>query len=556
MYKEEINRINEHYQKRIGKLGQYITFEDLNALDLHPAILRYISAEIDYLIYEDREKLLHNSAFNYSSEKIKYFFSLIAAEIRKEKRFSAEYISKLILHGVSFNIHHLVKPNWALTKFIFENEEKKPVKEIEQILSYIYHYPYSSRVIISYLKKKNFAVISITDFKNLLLRIDSLAIEDFRTNIIETAIKSMNDFFNIGLPESKGVHIKALKLFFEEKNLTDDLNLLNSNYPDENQWAPSNNLLKLYGLEIDLQEEISKEEAELRASMEAIKKGIIGSEKEIAPENDLDYEEFIEKEIEHEIEEKFDEIEKTEVVETEKDISEETTDGETIDSVSTEKTDDTPLAAVEDELSIEKTNDENPEIDEEPEIKASPEIEKETESNESIEEETQQDRIEEDIEELIISDEEEIQFVEEESFLENEENSSEEEFTEELFPPEEVLGNNADEVDFIEDETEIDTSSETVDDENIHRKYETTDDEKKIDVAKLIENKNMSKLIESVFDYDMQEFTSVVEELSSCKSLDEANTKLERIFERYKIDPNSKEGNTFKEVLSDYFKEG
>ncbi len=649
MYKEEINRINDYYQNKIGKLGQYVAFEELSELDFHPAIIRYISAEIDFLIFEDREKLLHNSAFDYSSDKINYYFSLIASEIRKNKRFSSEYISKLILHAVSFNAHHLVKPNWAMRKFVFENEEKKSLKEVEQIFNYVYHYAYANRVIISYLKKKNFANVSISDFENLQNRIDSLAVSDFKSNLIETAVRSMESFFNIGLESSRGVQIKALLTFMEEKNLKDESYLLKDNYEDELSFHSAREILKLYDIESDFIEEMDspsdeakkfmkEKEKEIRETMDKLTHGFSVSGAHTEAVESPEVVNFVEDEMDHEIEEKFEEIESSEeeISASEEDVPseiEQSVSGEDIstgsDESATEEDADSEIepAFAEEEFSSEAEEtimeeetpaeadlteeeinlDERFEVEDsaEEEITDTGEVDTEDSSkfNETVSGESENNEIVEDVtpdefEEISGSStddvpEEEISFQEENSeIIETETDDEANENIEEFVIPEK------EEIEFIEDTEEITDVGETSDtmetedvdltvenkpgkfkeekdpelfadenedellltadefvDENVLNKFEKTDeDEKKsIDVSKLIENKNMSKIIESIFDYDMNEFTSVIENLSDSENEEEANKKLDSVFERYHIKPDSKEGETFKNIIKDYF---
>ena len=93
MFENEIKRIYSHNLNKVKNLGSYINFEQLISANLHPAILQYISAEIDYRIFEDRQKILKDSVFDYSSEKIRHHFSQINKELKKNKRFSQQYIN-------------------------------------------------------------------------------------------------------------------------------------------------------------------------------------------------------------------------------------------------------------------------------------------------------------------------------------------------------------------------------------------------------------------------------------------------------------------------------
>jgi len=70
MFEKEIQFISDFTLNKVKKLGSFFTFEKLFSANIHPAIVQYISAELDYLIYEDRKRLLNNSVFDYSGGEI------------------------------------------------------------------------------------------------------------------------------------------------------------------------------------------------------------------------------------------------------------------------------------------------------------------------------------------------------------------------------------------------------------------------------------------------------------------------------------------------------
>ena len=226
MFENEIKRIYSSNLSKVKPLGNYINFEQLITANLHPAILQYISAEIDYLIFEDRQKLLRDSAFDYSSEKIRDHFAQINKELKKNKRFTQQYVGKLILHAVSFNVNYLARPKWALLKFIYNNVEEKPSDEIKQVLNYIHYYAYLRKILILYIDKKNINLLNKNEFKDLLTKVDESGIESNQAAIIDKALESMSEFFNIGTSNKSLIPLPAVKLFFQEKNLLPQLNNL------------------------------------------------------------------------------------------------------------------------------------------------------------------------------------------------------------------------------------------------------------------------------------------------------------------------------------------
>ncbi len=264
MFEEEIKIIADYYSSKTKTLGHYFNYLQLLSLDLNPALLHYISAEIDYLIYEDRKKLLKDSVFDYSGEKISYYFSQIADEIKKSKRFSSDFISKLIFHAVTFNTHFVARPNWTLSKFIFGNGENKTPGEIVQLLNYVYYYPFLPRVIKSFFSKKKLLSVSVGEFESLLKRIDEITIQENGEKFLIQAIDSSESIFNLPGKDEPTIPVKAIKLFTKEKNLNYYYDLIVRAFPDEKVFVPKVELLTALGFKKEEKEEdeLEKEAAE------------------------------------------------------------------------------------------------------------------------------------------------------------------------------------------------------------------------------------------------------------------------------------------------------
>jgi len=235
MFEREIKFIYDFNLNKVKRLGPYFTFEQLSSTDIHPAILNYISAEIDFLVFEDRQKLLKNSVFDYSGEKISYSFIQITEELKKTKRFSLEYIAKLILHASSFTINYLIRPKWTLSKFVFDESNHKSTNEIKQILNYIFYYKYLVKIITSYINTKKILSMNVEEFEALLNKADKLGVESYLPNIMSTSLKSMAEFFNIGEVKKFNIPLMAVELFLEEKELFKHLDILTKTFgQDEN----------------------------------------------------------------------------------------------------------------------------------------------------------------------------------------------------------------------------------------------------------------------------------------------------------------------------------
>ncbi len=76
-----------------------------------------------------------------------------------------------------------------------------------------------------------------------------------------------------------------------------------------------------------------------------------------------------------------------------------------------------------------------------------------------------------------------------------------------------------------------------------------------IDLFELFKNKNVSRIVTSIFDNDIDDFASAVEILNKCKNYKDASVKLEKILVVRKADPTSKEAVLFREMISEYFRQ-
>ncbi len=233
MFEKEIKFISDFSLNKIKKLGSFFTFEKLLNSNIHPAILQYINSELDYLIYQDRNKLLQKSVFDYSGSEISKYFNLIGNEIKKNKKVSYEDIKKLLIQAVSFNINFTVRPKWSLIKLVYEGSEVKSVEEIKMILNYLYYYDYIKNVFGQYLEKKKIFSLSQVEFEVILNKIDKAVLSSQSDDIIDNVLFSIGDFHNIGGINKTKISLNSFELFLKEKNLIDQLLKLRKSFPSD-----------------------------------------------------------------------------------------------------------------------------------------------------------------------------------------------------------------------------------------------------------------------------------------------------------------------------------
>jgi len=219
MFEKEIKFISDFCLNKISKAGSFLTFEKLKGIEIHPAILKYISAEMDFQIYKDRQILLQKSAFDYSGAEISKYFRMIALEIKKSKRISENEITELISQAVTFNFNYITKPNETLLDFIFNESESKTPEEITFILDYPYYYNYLRQILSTYMDKKQLLTLEKKELEFLLNKIDAELFSAKINEFVDNALDAMGDFFNVGAVLRTQIPPQAIELYLEEKKL-------------------------------------------------------------------------------------------------------------------------------------------------------------------------------------------------------------------------------------------------------------------------------------------------------------------------------------------------
>lgn len=233
MFEKEIKFIGDFCFNQVRSLGNSFTLDKVISTGMHPAVVQYISAELEYMIYSDRQKLLQQSYFDYTGKEISDHFQKISGEIKKHKKISIDDSKKLIFQAVSFNINYLVRPRWSLTKLIFNEQPVVSAEEMKMMFSYLYYYEYFKKVLTGYIDKRKLMQISATEFEIILDKIDNELISSSQKQVVSNSFISIGDFFNIGGVDKNLLPLTAVEIFCKEKNLLDLLVKLRKVIPND-----------------------------------------------------------------------------------------------------------------------------------------------------------------------------------------------------------------------------------------------------------------------------------------------------------------------------------
>ncbi len=597
MFENEIKFISDFTLNKVKELGSFITIEKLLSTDIHPSIKKYVEGEINYLIFEDRKKLIENSLFDYSGKEISNYFELIGEEIKKTKKISYEDIKNIILQAVSFNANYAVRPKWSLSKLIFGTNKSVSVNEIKLMLNYTYYYEYLNNVFLAYISKKKILNISVTEFELIMNKIDRELFMLHQSKLVDNALYAIADYFSIGGLNKSTVTVEAVENFLKEKNLTELLFKLKRAYSNSTKKkADIEDLRKvLYStLTIDSPFVEDKNENEITANEKyfenPLKENFIAddllTDSEISSENETVFELNVEnqsevfeidKESQDSTAEGFEEKESTiklpdEQLEPQKiDLTlEEINDtADTIlDKKSTENISDTIYKSELDDILIPIEDNQlsnlapvdKEDIDEEYVLTSlTDEIEKEKEDEIIIlDDKEQEDLLNFYDNELEISINDDFpSSISEKSELDIDEVVKSELDNSELELELPILETTDDEVSL----DKIDFEKDFLDQADLDKKNASESDvappplikKKADDIFSFLSKKEMDRIIKNLFNSDSEDFANSVEKMSACKTYEEATAILENLFKYARIKPHSRDAASLSNAVAKYF---
>lgn len=595
MFENEIKFISDFTLNKVKDLGSFITVEKFLSTDIHPSIKKYVEGEIDYLISEDRKKLIENSLFDYSGTEISNYFTLIGNEIKKTKKISFEDIKNIVLQAVSFNANYVVRPKWSLSKLIFGNNKSVSVNELKLMLNYTYYYEYLNNVFLAYLSKKKILNITVTEFELIVNKIDRELFMLHQSKLVDNALYAIADYYSIGGLNKSIVMVESVENFLKEKNLTELLFKLKRAYSNSSKKkADIEDIRKVLYSTLSVDSPFVEE-----AQNEVITNGEKHFENPLKDEF-IDEESFEDNEIEKQLNSEID-------IESHESLNEIASESNEIESSQNVVVEDNPLVVIDDAVSSSEPeknnieNDVNNNLDiefnyddsstiSEINLRSSiDEIELPNEQNrnedaeiilkEPVNEEEVlahlTDEIEEDkVDEIIILDEKEqedlLNFYDNEleisidddlpavkekksEFEENISNDLNElEFEHELPPNQESEKEiPIEKLDFEKDLLGLDDTKP--EDEVEELASEPLIKKRSEDIFTFLSPKEIDRIIKNLFSSDSEDFANTIEKISMCSSYEDASTILENIFKYARIKPHSRDASALTVAVAKYF---
>jgi len=147
-------------------------------LQHEPAYLRYLQAEAQWQLYEERVRRLHHPFLPYSDVALQPLLQELDSYLLHHARFPQAELHALLEAAVKVRLNFLCRPRTTLKYFVFRGEPVKPLQEIWLRLDYFADYSYLTDALRQLLPSAEpTALLPVVEFERLLQQADDVVLE-------------------------------------------------------------------------------------------------------------------------------------------------------------------------------------------------------------------------------------------------------------------------------------------------------------------------------------------------------------------------------------------
>lgn len=187
----------------------------------------YLTAEVDWWIYEEESFRLANARFNMKDPKLSAFISQYNELLKKNAVFSCSILSSIVLDAIKVQLNVLCRPRTALQWFVFRWEQSKPYHEVVKSLNYLSEYAYLIDGFQQYVQDNKLItnqndLISCHQFNKIIREVDNQYLANLSPEDFIQLLSPLFEFFNkdsISSDTAK-IPVATVILFLDDKEMS------------------------------------------------------------------------------------------------------------------------------------------------------------------------------------------------------------------------------------------------------------------------------------------------------------------------------------------------
>jgi hypothetical protein len=217
--KETEHMISTMVTRTLGIRG-HITMRELLAADIPPCVQHYFYCAVEQKLRREWKQFEATSHFPYAHPHVKQLQLEMVSLLVMHYQFSRNDFLSMAEDTIHLMVNYLVRPQWTLTNFLFNNKENIPVHLLLEGVENFSEYRYYHTIIAGVLDVQKKTYCSVDEFSALLTRIDAEFCQRRNTEEMLQLLAPLFALMNYGNESSsQQIETQALLKFFEEKKL-------------------------------------------------------------------------------------------------------------------------------------------------------------------------------------------------------------------------------------------------------------------------------------------------------------------------------------------------
>ncbi len=184
------------------------------------AIKVFFRAEVEHWLKGERDAMPPLRRFNTRTPEIESLQQQIDMMLINRFEFDREDFLATLDKAIHFYFNYLLRPEWMLINFVYDNASTVPVRDILSKLRYCTEYLYYNVALERHFAEKGLVSVRVDEFRKMIHTIDDLVVAAHNSIELARMTTPIYDFLNIGQIKPRDeVNIDAVIVFFDDKRL-------------------------------------------------------------------------------------------------------------------------------------------------------------------------------------------------------------------------------------------------------------------------------------------------------------------------------------------------
>lgn len=220
MYEKDIDRLNKLTIIRTIGTADRISLKEVLAAEIPLPLRNLIRVDVEQKLQDELRNNFVNSRFDFSHTEAVSLQNRMNSILVLNYSFNRHEYLELVHDAIHLLLNYLMRPQWTLRSFIFDNTTQVSSEVILKALRNFSVYEYLKDLIVRIIQEKNVKLMTMNEFQSLIWKCDREFIRRKDGYQLAQITLPVYDFINYGNRETKStVATKGLIKYFDDKGM-------------------------------------------------------------------------------------------------------------------------------------------------------------------------------------------------------------------------------------------------------------------------------------------------------------------------------------------------